>query len=196
MFCPHCGQQQLTDPVRFCSRCGFPMEGATQLVRSGGILPNYAQSNEPKEISPRRRGVKQGGVLFLTGALLVPILGVLTSFSSAAFLEILTAVAAIICFLGGPLRMLYAALFEEGAPQRPYMMMGPPMGGASVGPYTPPVPPARNVPAMHTPGALPPAPANRTAAWKPRPTTAELPQPPSVTENTTRLLDKEDVSER
>ena len=29
----------------------------------------------------------------------------------------LAALAAIICFIGGPLRMFYAAVFEEGAPK-------------------------------------------------------------------------------
>jgi len=38
---------------------------------------------------------------------------------------------------------------------------------------------------------LPPPPAQSALGWR-RPNTAELVNPPSVTENTTRLLDKED----
>jgi hypothetical protein len=44
--------------------------------------------------------------------------------------------------------------------------------------------------------ALPPASANKAGNWRPRPQTAEIYQPPSVTENTTRLLDKEDPKTR
>jgi hypothetical protein len=183
MFCPHCGQQQATGVIRFCSRCGFPLDGVIHLLGSGGILPVYDPPGEPPPISARRKGVKQGGMLLLSGVVLVPILGVLASYSNSTFLEILVAFAAIICFLGGPLRMLYAGVFEEGAPSRP-MPLGRPF---VVGPNQVPQfgPPPKN------PG-LPPAPAQRAPSWRGRPITAELAAPPSITENTTRLLDKEE----
>ncbi|HSE31287.1 MAG TPA: hypothetical protein VLA93_06890 [Pyrinomonadaceae bacterium] len=185
MFCPQCGQQQVSGIVRFCSRCGFPLDGVIQLLSSGGLLPVYQNPDEPVKISPRRRGVKQGGMLLLMGAVLVPIFGVMTSFSNSTFLEILTAFAAIICFLGGPLRMLYAAVFEEGAPNpfRP-----PPR------PYVPAqVPPHQFNPHVQQ-SALPPQ-SVQPPAWRPRPITAELTAPPSVTENTTRLLDRDERKE-
>jgi len=181
MFCPQCGQQQVTGVVRFCSRCGFPLDGVLQLLNHGGLVPVYRDPDEPVAVSARRKGVKQGGLLLLLGAVIVPILGMLASFSNAAFLEILTALAAIICFIGGPLRMLYAGVFEEGAP-RPFRPYGPP---------TPmPVHPQQFGPPVQRP-ALTPPPARAQGGWR-RPNTAELANPPSVTENTTRLLDKED----
>src|SRR5215470_13590943 len=118
MYCPQCGQQQVSGAVRFCSRCGFPLDGVIHLLSTGGMLPAYRSSDEPVVMSPRRKGVKQGAVLLLSGAVIVPILGTLASFSQATFPQILTALAAIICFIGGPFRMLYAALFEEGAPRQ------------------------------------------------------------------------------
>ena len=185
MFCPQCGQQQVTGHIRFCSRCGFPMDGVIQLLGSGGILRSYHDPEEPAPMSPRRKGVRQGGMLLLSGAVLVPILGVFASFTNWTFLEILAALAAIICFIGGPLRMLFAALFEEGAP-RPFR------------PYAPAVPPVHApqqfAPPVQRP-ALTPPPARPQGAWR-RPNTAELVNPPSVTENTTRLLDKEDRTDR
>jgi hypothetical protein len=181
MYCPQCGQQQASGVVRFCSRCGFPLDGVIQLLGTGGMLPVYRSPDEPVQISPRRKGVKQGAVLLLSGAVIVPILGVLASFSNAAFPQILAALAAIICFIGGPFRMLYAGLFEEGAP-RPF--------------YPAPLaapPPQFAPPRQHN--ALPPPPARSPSGWR-KPNTAELANPPSVTENTTRLLDKEDRTER
>jgi hypothetical protein len=183
MFCPQCGQQQVADNVRFCSRCGFLCEGVTYLLHNRGMLPVVSQPQGPTEISPRRRGVRQGGILLLTGAVLVPILGVLNSFTSSSFMDVMVAVAAIICFLGGPLRMIYAALFEEGAPSPSYVPNNL---------YAPPSPAPRPVIPGRAPGALPPASARSTGGWR-RPTTAELAEPPSVTENTTRLLDKEET---
>ena len=117
MFCPQCGQQQVAGVIRFCSRCGFPLDGVLQLFSNGGSLPVYRSPEEPVPISPRRKGVKQGGLLLLSGAVIVPILGIFASYSNSAFLEILAALAAIICFIGGPLRMLFAGVFEEGAPK-------------------------------------------------------------------------------
>lgn len=184
MYCPQCGQQQVPGVVRFCSRCGFPLDGVMQLLGSGGMLPVYRSPDEPVQISPRRKGVKQGAVMLLSGAVIVPILGVLASFSNAAFPEILAALAAIICFIGGPFRMLYAALFEEGAPPRQFPVYGPPPVAA---------PQQFGPPRQHT--ALPPPPARSTSTWR-RPDTGELANRPSVTENTTRLLDKEDRTDR
>jgi hypothetical protein len=184
MFCPQCGQQQVAGVIRFCSRCGFPLDGVMHLLSNGGNLPVYRSPDEPVSISPRRKGVKQGALLILIGAVLVPILGIFASYSGSGFLEILTALAAIICFLGGPLRMLFAAVFEEGAP-KPVRMYGP----------APMHMPQQFAPHAQGP-ALPPPPARpQQPSWR-RPNTAELVNPPSVTENTTRLLEKEDRSER
>jgi hypothetical protein len=157
-----------------------------QLLTNGGVLPVYRNPDEPVPVSPRRRGVKQGGILLLSGAVIVPILGMFASYvRGTSFPEILAALAAIICFIGGPLRMLYAAVFEEGAP-RPVRMYGPP---------APMHAPPQFAPHAQNP-ALPPAPARAPGSWRPRPTTAELANRPSVTENTTRLLDKEDRTDR
>jgi hypothetical protein len=178
MFCPQCGQQQVAGVIRFCSRCGFPLDGVLQLLSNGGNLPVYRSPDEPVPVSPRRKGVKQGGLLFLIGAVLVPVLGIFANYSGSEFLGILTGLAAIICFLGGVMRMLFAAVFEEGAP-KPVRMYGP----------APMHMPQQFAP--HAQGlALPPPPARpQPTSWR-RPNTAELVNPPSVTENTTRLLEK------
>jgi cytochrome c biogenesis protein CcdA len=178
MFCPQCGQQQVSDALRFCSRCGLPLEGALVLLQHGGMLPRYESSGERKA-SRRRKGVMQGVLIFLLGILVVPILGVFTSFAPGRLsnmFEFFTIVAALLLFVGGPLRILYAALFEEGAPAPQF---GPP---ASYGP------PAITPPAARL-SALPQGTVNPTTGWRARPDTAEIVQPPSVTDNTTRLLE-------
>lgn len=189
MYCPHCGQLQATGAIRFCSRCGFPLDGVIYLLGNGGILPAYDSNEEPKAISPRRRGVKQGGLLFLSGIVIVSLLAVLADAAhNSTFLNLLTAFAAIICFVGGPMRMLYAGIFEEGAP-KPFLQ------GAR--PYVKAPMPAPQQFASHGQTALPPAQSPRpVTSWRSRPVTSELVGPPSVTENTTRLLDKEDRTDR
>jgi hypothetical protein len=168
--------------MRFCARCGFPLEGAMVLLAHNGMLPRYETPGEEGKISARRKGVKQGAMLMLIGAVLVPLLGVFASFApfriGMAF-EFFCAAAAILCFVGGPLRMLFAALFEEGAPPRQYVLP------SSYGP--PAIPPPVRVTALPLPTATP------TTSWRERPQTAEIVAPPSVTDHTTKLLDKSEA---
>lgn len=35
MFCPQCGHRQVSDDVRFCSRCGLPLGLVTDLITDG-----------------------------------------------------------------------------------------------------------------------------------------------------------------
>jgi len=157
------------------------MEGVAHLLASGGLMPVYPNSGEPLERSQKFKGVRQGMILFLAGALLVPIMGVFSSFThgflSNAF-EMLTVLLAIILFAGGVLRMLFAAMFEQGAPK--------PMFHPQAANYARPIGPPQ-----HTPmNVLPPGNPNPIGGWR-RPNTAELADRPSVTENTTRLLNKD-----
>jgi len=175
MYCPQCGQQQASESLRFCSRCGFPVEGVLALIANGGNPGPYMDANQGR--SARARGVRQGAALFILGILIVPILGVLYNTAGGSFLGVMLPLSAILCFVGGLMRMLFAAVFEEG---RPSVRVMP----------TAYVPPMVGMPAPAQ--ALPPATANPGSGWRPRTSTAELVRPPSVTENTTRLLDKDD----
>ncbi len=171
--------------MRFCARCGFLLEGAMILLAHNGMLPRYESAGGETKISPRRKGVKQGVLLFLIGVVLVPLLAVFASFApfriSLAF-EFFAKAAAILCFVGGPLRTLFAALFEEGAPPRQFV---PPSAYTS-----PAIPPPVRV------TALPQANATPTAGWRIRPQTAEMVAPPSVTDHTTRLLEKSEPEKK
>ena len=114
MYCPQCGQQQVSDVTRFCSRCGFPMESVAQLLASGGILPVYTTtaSGEP-ERSRKWKGLRQGMILFLAGILLVPMMGIFSAYTGGILsngFEMLAGLLALICFAGGALRMLCRAV--------------------------------------------------------------------------------------
>jgi hypothetical protein len=184
MFCPQCGQKQISDGVRFCSSCGFQLEVVTQLLVTNG-LPHWQPPMPPPALgprppSPRRKGVKQGVTLFGIGILLVPILGILN------FPEEIVGLAAVICFLGGILRMLYALFFEESAAKALPQMPVP-------GYVPPPAPPNYFGARPQDAAALPPAQPQPTPAYRPRRfDTGELVNPPpSVVDHTTRLLDKQ-----
>jgi len=185
MFCPQCGQQQVSDVIRFCSRCGFPLDGVTAVLASGGAVPaQFPQPASYKELSPRSKGVRQGAVLMLSTFLIVPVMAILTATLFQGIGHVVVPLAAVVCFVGGILRMLYALLMEDARP---------PVSGDAGAYYPAPGAPQIDRPPHH---AALPSPANPAAGWRPRPTTAEIYQPPSVTENTTRLLDKDEAKNR
>jgi hypothetical protein len=175
MFCPQCGQQQVSGETRFCSRCGFPLGGVLSLLNSGGIPIVSAASTSPKMLSPRRKGYRQGAMLMIICLIITPLMAVLTE---AGLPELLVPLSAIIFFWGGIIRMIYARIFQDATPQAapdtlpPYIPpVGQPQFGA--GARQDALPPQRNVP---------------VTGWR-QTDTAEIVPPPSVTENTTRLLD-------
>jgi len=163
--------------MRFCSRCGFLLEGTMVLLNHGGMIPQYQFDSGEKTISPKRKGVKQGFLIFLSGVVIVPAMGILYGWTDINVFGFLTAILAVLLFLGGALRMLYAGLFEEGAPPRAFVPAS----------YTPSTITGSTMPRVT---ALPPAAINTTVPWRERPQTAEIVQPPSVTDHTTRLLEK------
>jgi hypothetical protein len=175
MFCPNCGQQQIADSTKFCPRCGTQLAGLAEWLAGGGA--NFvareapAPTSPPAPLSPRRKGMRRGAkVMFLSGVLLPFVIAM-----SAAAENPGPFIFALVIFFIGFSMMLYARLFGEDTPR------------AVAGPARPQVPVAA---ANAT--ALPPAADTRINNFARRGVrTAELAQPPSVTEHTTRLLDDE-----
>jgi hypothetical protein len=180
MFCPHCGQQQASDVMRYCSRCGFPLGVISEVLAQGGVLATRQTGNQERGLSPRQRGVRQGAMLMLSAMLIVPVMVFAVLLTGIDGLIPLVPFSAVVCVVGGFIRMAYAFMFEAGAqptrfttipsvPLPPTQFSGPTRGQA-----------------------LPPAQATPVTDWRRRQDTAEIYQPPSVTENTTKLLDRKD----
>jgi len=172
MYCPNCGQQQVSDEMRFCSRCGFALSGLSEWL-AGNRVP-LVRREEPRSdpMSPRRKGMRRAAKLMFFSGVLFPIfLAISIGVDEGGPLAI-----PFILFFVSLVMMLYARLFsDKHAPD-----------GIYAAPQTTTLPsnPAR--------GALPP-PTNQPmpAAGRQHVRTNELYQPPSVTENTTRFLDNE-----
>ena len=184
MFCPQCGQRQVTNEARFCSGCGFPLNVVVELLANNGQLPWRPPEPAAAGLSPRQKGIRQGAMLMLSTFLLVPLLAIL-GVSLLGFPAQIVAIAAVFCPIGGLLRILYALALESNAR---------PVADAAQPAYVPPpaIPNYLDTPARAT--TLPPA--QGTPVPVPRPqrfNTGELTAPPraSVTDHTTRLLDKQ-----
>lgn len=185
MYCPQCGQQQITGEVRFCSRCGFQLEGVNTLIASGGTIPVTAMQGAEWQESPRRKGARLGGKLILFGIFLIPALGIIHEITRAPE-EIM--LFGVLCLLAGFLRLIYAMIFEQGPFRLPKAQHQQP--------YYFPAAPTPNQLAPPQPRSaveLPPAQGAPARSYAPpRADTAEMSYRPSVTENTTRLLPEQD----
>src|SRR5215213_5709083 len=121
MFCPNCGQRQVSNESRFCPACGFPLEAVGELVTNGGRLhwrPPQQQLTGAQELSPRQKGIRQGAMIMLLTLLVVPLLAIF----GVALLNLpgeLVALAAVGLPVAGFLRIMYAVLFETNAPALP-----------------------------------------------------------------------------
>jgi len=189
MHCPQCGQQQVADDTRFCSRCGFSLTGIAEVMRNGGNIPTVQpQMLMPSEPSPRKKGVKQGVLMLMLAIIVLPVLGIIN------FPEEIMGLAAVLGFLGGFLRIIYALIFEEGAPKIVYVPTHQRQQTQIQPLYQPP--PPTPISSTFTGAALPPPQSQPVSSWRAKNNTAEIVQPPSVTEHTTRILDRDKVPEK
>lgn len=178
MFCPVCSQEQVSDETRFCSRCGFLLTGISQVITNGGVL---LAGGDPNAISPRKKGIKQGTFLLFLSFIIVPLISLITIAVRAE--PYFVAAAAILLGGGGLMRIIYALLFEsglstlanEGVLQKTFKKVLPGKKIKSA------LPPKQSVPVS---SYMPPPATN----W--RSTNDLLAPPPSITDPTTKLLEK------
>ena len=175
MHCPKCGQQQISEEVRFCSRCGFLLEGVSRLMAEGGLLPVSLSRRDAPAGDPtaKQKGVRRGSKFVFWSVMIMPLIIALSVlFDSPGPLVISGTL-----FMIGMLQIIYASLFGEDLLPARRRGRAPAQVSAQQ---------------QDVRGALPPSQRAAPVAepFPPRVTTAEIAQPPaSVTEHTTRLLD-------
>jgi hypothetical protein len=183
MFCPVCNQKQISEETRFCSRCGFLLTGVSQLIANGGVLPQMVTGNDPNAISPRKKGVKRGALLLFMSFILVPLLAIITIAVGAE--PFVVAAAAVLFGGGGLLRIIYALLFESKYPTASDEGVLPESF-------------KKILPSKKQPNALPPQQSVPVSSYVPpnvgnwRDTNDLAAAPPSVTDPTTKLLQKDE----
>ncbi len=173
MYCPRCGQQQISHDTRFCSRWGLPISDLAKWLAGGGVPAGHEEETQVPLPSPRRKRIRRGAKLMFLGGILLPVFflfgGVVGT--PAPLLVPLT------IFLLGLSLMLYARLFGEETSSVKTQQAQP--SGLGTMPRNTALPPASSI-RMHGVGSQ-------------QVRTAEL-APPSVTDHTTKLLDKESRS--
>ena len=166
MHCPRCGQQQASNEMRFCSRCGFRLDGVSHLLASDGFIEQGEAQPPQHKLSLRQIGLRVWALLMAVSLVFLPIIMAtgngdepLVSFAITFGL-----------FLAGIFWILYFRFFEPtNQPSREKKQHA-------------------KTPVAPKP-ALPPSPADSVKDFaSQRISTADMLQTPSVTENTTNLL--------
>ncbi|MEO7659356.1 MAG: hypothetical protein ABIV48_07055 [Pyrinomonadaceae bacterium] len=182
MHCPSCGQQQISTETKFCSRCGLPLTVVSEVLSHGGYLPQLAElNNRKKKLFSRRNGLGFSLIWALFFLL------IMAPFWGIVEVEELAGISAIVGIFGGLILMISSLMFLPRDVVR-----------FDAGKFAmPPRPEQYNMPDQQAQSALPPersVPASVYAApkagnWR---DTNDL-EPSSITEGTTRLLDKDEI---
>lgn len=72
MYCPRCAQQQVSDEMKFCSRCGLPLSGLLDWLAMSGTQAGTAPKTSLASNSPRRKGIRRGAKVMFFSAVLFP----------------------------------------------------------------------------------------------------------------------------
>lgn len=179
MYCPRCGQQQVTEETKFCSRCGFPLGLISDILTHGGFLPQLAELYKSKKWLTKRHGVVFSllwTIFFLL--IMTPLWGI-------ANVDELAGISAIVGIFGGLMWLIASLLLLKSAPRDSFESNALPTANMNniYATEQKNLPPTQTQPAQ---SYVPPA-----ASWK-APNTGELVSPRSVTEGTTKLLRKEE----
>ena len=187
MYCPRCGEEQVSGNLRFCNKCGLPMMVTSEVVANGGTLPQLEELSKKSTWFTRRNGVFFSVIWFI---IFVPFGA---SFWGVLEVEELAAMSAVFGVFSSIILLLFSLFFlgsgktkaadgmsiqnQQGLPQN--LAGNESVQGA--------LPPQQTRPAEDyvSPAA---------GSWK-APETGEL-AVPSVTENTTKLLKKEKLEEK
>lgn len=178
MFCPRCSQEQISEEIKFCSRCGFPLGLVSELLAHNGLFPQLAQLGKGKKFLTRKNGLIFSLLWFMFFTMLMaPIAGMENGNDAATM--------ALFGTIGGLILLIMSFAFLKNEPKnteklerdsQAYELKNlrqseqtalPPMQSQSAQSYV--------------------SPAN---SWR-APNTGELVQSQSVTEGTTKLLKKE-----
>lgn len=167
MYCPKCAQQQVTGEVSFCSRCGFQLGVVKELLVTDGALPARAIVSPSGLFSQGRKDARIGAKLIFFSLISLPLFLALSyTFDSPVPFWPPTLI-----FFAGLTLVLYARIFgEDILPSKQEVRSTLFERGAGTTKL-----PLQSGVARGELGAG-------------RINTAEIIQPPSITEHTTNLL--------
>jgi uncharacterized membrane protein YvbJ len=75
MYCPKCSQQQISDEVRFCPRCGFQLDALKMLLTENQNSSAMSEIEAQTQlVSTRKKDVLLGATVMLVAAISIVLL--------------------------------------------------------------------------------------------------------------------------
>ncbi len=183
MHCPRCGQQQVSDETKFCSRCGFQLAIVAELLHHGGTLPQLVAIQQKKPFLNKKNGVVFSVIWFIFFTMfLTSIAGIMNGDEIAGVFAVTGVFGALAILIASlvmlPSSKLFAKLPMVDIPQPQAQPVGL-YGTAS----QQALPPQQQQPAEVY--------AAPQGSWR-APDTGDLVERGSVIENTTKLLKRDE----
>lgn len=180
MYCPRCGQQQVSIDTKFCSKCGFQLPLVAELLANNGTLPQLAALYTKKPgIFNKKNGVIFTAIWFIFFVMMMP-----AFFGLADIEELAGAFAVFGVFTTMMLLVISLAMLPSSRENRRLQALEA-IAGGQIGPADAirSLPPEKSTPASSY--------VAPQGSWR-TPDTGELARPGSVTEGTTKLLNREE----
>lgn len=109
MHCPRCGQQQNSEEIKFCSRCGFPLGLVSEILAHGGFLPQLADLHKTKTLWTKKNGVMFSVFWFMFFVL------IMTPFWGIVDVDELAGISAIVGIFGGLMLLIGSLVFLKSS---------------------------------------------------------------------------------
>src|SRR4028119_1399817 len=181
MYCPKCSQQQVSDEIRFCPRCGFQLEAVKSLLAGNQDLSVVTEAKPQAQFTPiSKRDVILGATVMLIGAISIALLMISTVTGTPLqaviipLLLIWVVIVSVLLLFGHTVREV-ANLFSKDAASKSQDSSDL-ITDVSASARQQALPPVQSTPIMGL------------GSWRIK--TAKLAQPQSITEHTTDLLDR------
>ncbi len=200
MFCPRCGQQQVSEETRFCSRCGFLLSTVSHILANNGEVPFHLLTANKARYFTRRNGLIFTVLWFLIFVLiLTPICAILLD---GTFLEdTVIPIVPIIGIFGSLVLLILSFLLPSSRAARqnnpnlsvpnysaPNQISGNLNNQTALPPQAASFTPVNDVSFNRHPQPVYAPPTHQN--WRSAKTGELLQPPPSVTEDTTKILNE------
>jgi len=110
MYCPKCSQEQISDEMRFCSRCGFSLIAVMELVAASHALVTREAESQAGQVSPGQRNVRRGASMMLASLALTLFVGLLSAIDDGFAVLLLVP---LLGFIIGFARVLYGVFIAD-----------------------------------------------------------------------------------
>lgn len=183
MYCPRCGQQQVSDQTKFCNRCGFLLGLIPELLANNGTFPQLAELYKQNQTwFTKKNGVIFSLMWFVFWVMMLP------AFIAIAGGEEEAAVSAVFGLFTTILLIIFSLGFLKKSQKtiniaalEAHQMQASALHGQGTNQNA--LPPQQSQPAREY--------SAPQGSWR-TPDTGEFAVPGSVTDSTTKLLSKDE----